>query len=194
MSAASTSERAVSRTREEIVREAQRVEEASLYSSKAHFKAAEMWGWSHLLLGLVTVVLAAVAGAKAFSKIDADGTMAGMLSIVVAVLSAVTTFLNPNKKTSDHLSAGNKYDALVNKVRIFRTIDCWGESSDQALSAKLKSFSDEKAALNQASPQVSFIAYHLAKWGIERGEGGYSVDAKPDNNATPGGGRGPGGA
>ena len=178
MSAASTSERAVSKTREEIIKEAERIEEAALYSSKGHFKAAEIWGWSHLILGLLTVILAAAAGAKAFSRIDADGTMAGILSIAVAVLSAATTFLHPNKKSTDHLSAGNKYEALVNKARIFRTIECWGESSDQTLSAKLGRYSEEKATLNQASPQISFIAYKLAKRAIQRGEGNYLADTR----------------
>ncbi len=181
MNELSTSERAVSKTRDEIGREAQRIEEAALYSSKGHFKAAEIWGWSHHVLGLAIVVLAAIAGAKAFSKIDADGTIAGILSITVAVLSSVATFLNPNKNKTDHLSAGNKYEALVNRVRIFRTIECWGESSDQALAAKLMKFSEEKAVLNQASPQISFIAYSLAKRGIGRGEAAYLADtAKTD--------------
>lgn len=176
-----TAERGVSRPRDEIVKEAARIEEAALYSSKGHFKAAEMWGWFHVILGLLIVALAAVAGAKAFSKIDADGTMAGVLSIAVAVLSAVATFLNPNRRASDHLSAGNKYDALISKARIFRTIECWGDMPDQVLSDQLKRYSAEKASLNTASPQISFIAYRLAKAGIQRGEGVYAADANPED-------------
>lgn len=185
MAAATTSERASSKPHGEILNETSRIEEAASYSSKGHFKAAEMWGLCHIVLGLLIVVLAAFAGAKAFAKIDADGTLVGFISIGVAVLTGVTTFLNPNKKKSDHLSAGNKYAALVSRVRIFRTIDCWGDSSDQALSAKLIRHTDELATLNQASPQISSLAYRLAKAGIGRGETAYAVDAKPKDDNRP---------
>jgi hypothetical protein len=180
-----TAELPISKAREEIVKEASRIEEAAVYSYKGHFNSAEMWRWAHYLLGLTTVVLATVAGAKAFSAIDTDGTMAGALSILVAVLSAMTTFLNPNKKAADHLSAGNKYEALANRVRILRTIECWGDSSDATLTSKLKGHSDERASLNKASPPIGFIAYRLAKWGISRGEATFAVDSAPPAGKAP---------
>jgi hypothetical protein len=189
MSAGTTSERPVSKAHDEIVKEAARIEEAALYSSKGHFKSAELWGWSHMALGLPTVVLAAVVGAAAFARLDEDGQVAGYLSIVVVVLTSIATFLNPNKKASEHLHAGNKYDALLNKVRIFRTIECWEETSDHVLSDRLKRHSEDKATLNQSCPQVSWIAYRLAKCGIERGEGDYSVDKPRDDSPPAGGGQ-----
>jgi hypothetical protein len=88
----------------------------------------------------------------------------------------MSTFLNPNKRASEHLNAGNKYDALLNKVRVFRTIECWEESSDQVLSERLKRHSEDKNMLNQSSPQTPRFAYWLAKWGIRKGEGEYRVD------------------
>jgi hypothetical protein len=184
MSAATTSERPVSRTHEEILKEAARIEEAALLTSKAHFKASEMWGWFHIALGLPTVVIAGLTGAVAFARLDSTGLWAGYLSIAVVVLSSITTFLDPNKRASGHLTAGNKYDALLNKVRIFRTIECWEEQPDQVLSDRLKRHSEDKSTLNRSCPQVSFIAYHLAKRGIRRGEGEYAVD-KQAGGTTP---------
>ena len=177
---ASTEERRVSKTREEIVKEVKRIEEAALLSSKGHFKAAALWGQFHMGLGIPMVVLAAVAGASAFARLNPDNTLTGVLSIVVVVLSSISTFLNPNKKASEHLNAGNKYDALLNRVRIFRTIECWDETSDQILSDRLKRHSEEKNALNQNSPQISWLGYLLAKRGIRDGEAEYEVD-KPSN-------------
>jgi len=169
-------ERSISRTREEIIREAKRIEESVLYSSKGHFKAAALWGQFHIILGLPMVVLAAVAGASAFAQLAKDRTLAGILSIIVVVLSSITTFLNPNKKASEHLNAGNKYDALMNKIRIFRIIECWEETSDQVLSERLKRHSEDKTVLNQGSPQIPWPAYRLAKRGIRRGEADFEVD------------------
>ena len=171
-----STERIVSKTREETVKEAKRIEESLLCTSKGHFSAAGLCGWIHLFLGLPMVVLAAVAGAASFAKFDASGAITGILSICVVVLSSISTFLNASKKAADHLSAGNNCDALMNKVRIFRTIDCWEESSDQVLSERLKRFSEDKSTLNHNSPQVPWLAYQLAKRGIRRGEAEYAID------------------
>lgn len=174
-----TAERSVSKTKEEVIKEAKRIEEGVLFSSKGHFNAAAMFGWVHLLLGLPMVVSAAVVSASAFTLFDKDGTLTSTLAIAVVILSSVSTFLNPNKRASEHLNAGNKYDALLNKVRIFRTIDCWEQDSDQVLSERLKRHSEDKAALNQNSPQIPWPAYRLAKWGIQKGEAEYMVDKPP---------------
>lgn len=175
----STEESSASKTREEIIKEAMRIEESSLYSSKRHFNAAALFGWVHLSLGLPMVVLAAVAGASAFSRFDTDGTLTGTLSILVVILSSMSTFLNPNKRAAEHTNAGNKFDALLNKVRIFRTIKCWAESSDKVLSDRLKRHSEDKDTLNHSSPQTPWLAYCLAKRGIRKGEGKYRVDKPP---------------
>lgn len=174
-----TAERGVSKTKVEIIKEAMRIEESALLSSKGHFNAAALFGKVHISLGLPMVVLAAVAGASAFSRFDKDGTLTGALAIVVVILSSISTFLNPNKRASEHLNAGNKYDALLNKVRIFRTIECWEQSSDQVLSERLKRHSEDKTTLNQNSPQIPWLAYRLAKWGIQKGEAEYMVDKPP---------------
>jgi hypothetical protein len=132
-----------------------------------------------------TVVVAGVAGAAAFARMDSDGQIAGYLSLVVVVLSSISTFLNPNKRAAEHLQAGNKSDALMNKVRIFRTIECWEETIDQVLSERLKRHAEDKAMLNQSSPQIPWIAYRLAILGIARGEGEYSVDKHKNDSSPP---------
>ena len=124
----STSENLVSNTKEEIIKEAKRIEESTLYSAKGHFAAARFWTNFHLWIGLPTAVLAGIAAASALAQFDHSNIVAGILSIIVAGLSAVMTFLNPNEKANVHLSSGNNYDALQNKTRIFWTIDCWRDN------------------------------------------------------------------
>ncbi len=168
-----TAEQSVSKTKAEVIREAQRIEEASTYSSKGHFKAADFWSIFHLVIGCLVVVLAAAASTS-FMK-EAVGLAKG-LSVITAILSAMMTFLNPNERSSSHLDAGNNYDSLLNRVRIFRTIECWGSVSEQELTDKLKNLSGEKDSLNESSPQVPSWAYYLAKRGILAGEGCYEID------------------
>jgi hypothetical protein len=102
--------------------------------------------------------------------------LAGVISTLVAAISAVTTFLNPNGRSSAHLRSGNSYDALQNKTRIFRTIECWSGDSDAVLTKKLKDLSEEKNKLNRESPQPPKWAYQIAKRGIASGEADYAVD------------------
>jgi hypothetical protein len=173
-----TAEQTVSRTKEEIIKEANRIEESALYSSKGHFRAASFWGNFHIWLGIPIVILAALAGASFVSKGDSNNVIGGVISLIIAVLTAVATFLNPNERSSTHFNAGNNYDSLQNKVRIFRTIECWEKESDHVLSERLKDFSDQKDKLNKGSPQISWWAYRKAKKGIEAGEAEYEVDSK----------------
>ena len=176
-----TAEKAVSKTKDEIIKEAQRIEESALYSAKGHFVAANFWTNFHLWIGIPMVLLAAIAGASALSQFDPKHIVAGIISIIVAALSGVMTFLNPNEKASTHLNAGNNYDALQNKVRMFWSIDCWKEESEQVLTEKLKYLSEQKDRLNQSSPQIPRWAYQRAKKGILEGEADYKVDNEKKN-------------
>lgn len=176
-----TAEKTVSKTKDEIIKEAQRIEESALYSAKGHFVAANFWTNFHLWIGIPMVLLAAIAGASALSQFDPKHIVAGIISIIVADLSGVMTFLNPNEKASTHLNAGNNYDALQNKVRMFWSIDCWKEESEQVLTEKLKYFSEQKDRLNQSSPQIPRWAYQKAKKGILEGEADYKVDIEKKN-------------
>src|SRR5712692_5535585 len=115
----------VSQRKEEIIKEAKRVEETTLHSSKGHFSAAAVWRGLHVGLGLPTTILASIVAASAFSQVDAGHSVGGWISICVAALSALSTFLNANAKAAAHFTAGNSYSALQDKARIFWTIDCW---------------------------------------------------------------------
>ncbi len=171
-----TGEILVSKAKDEIIKEAKRIEEALLFSSKRHFKAASLWSGFHLCVGIPVVVISAVAGATAFAQFDVNHVIAGVLSLCVAAMTSVMTFLNPNAKAAAHQNTGNKYDSLMNKVRMFWSIDCWRAESEEVLTERLKYFSEQKDNLNLSSPQTNFIAYWLAKRGIEAGEARYKVD------------------
>jgi hypothetical protein len=99
------------------VEEAKRIENDALYSAKGHYEAAKYWTRFHLTIGISTAILSAIAGASALAQFDNHNIIAGFLAIIVAALTAVATFLNPNEKANAHQNVGNKYNALRNKVR-----------------------------------------------------------------------------
>lgn len=164
--------------KEKVIKEAKRVEEDSLYSAKGHFIAASFWTNFRLWIGVPTAILSAIAGASALSQFDNHNVIAGILAITVTALTAVTTFLNPNEKANAHQSAGNKYNSLRNKARIFCEIDSCGENANQELIKRAKELTKQRDELNQKSPQIPRWAYKKARKGIEEGEADYKVDSE----------------
>jgi hypothetical protein len=125
------------------------------------------------------VVISAGAGGAAFTQASKEqvwiGLLAGALSLVVAALSAINTFLNPNEKESAHLTAAHAYDKLNNEARLFWSIESW-QSNEEVLTSRLKEMIDRKDKLNSDSPQIPRWAYLEAKKGIAEGEADFRVD------------------
>lgn len=172
-----TREKNVTIARDAIVKEAKRIEENCLFSSKGHFVASHFWTNFHLWIGIPSVIIAAVAGTLSFAQFTNHHIVSGVLSIVVVVLTAVSTFLNPKERAGTYLSSGNNYESLRCKVRIFWTIECRNENSEQLLTDRLKDLAQERDRLNRDCPQVPKLAYLKAKRGIESGEASFQVDA-----------------
>jgi len=162
--------------KEQIRKESARIEEDCLYSSKSHFYAGQRWTNVHLWLGIPAAILAAIAGASALSEFQSHNMVAGILSIVVAALIAVATFVNPNERAITHKNAGNKYNSLRNRARIFYAIELPVENDPNKSAEKLKSLDDQRSKLNEESPQIPKWAFKKARTGIEDGEANYKID------------------
>jgi len=161
--------------KEKIINEAKRIEEDSLYSSKGHFYAGQCWLNVNLYLGGITAILSAIAGASALSQFDYHNIVAGGLSIIVAGLTAIIIFINPNEKSFIHRKAGNRYNALRNDARIFYDIEL-SEADDKKAIEDLKKLNDRRSKLNSESHQIPKWAFEKARKGIEEGEAKYKVD------------------
>lgn len=177
-----TGEAPPSKAKAQIIDEAKRLEETALYSFKGHHCAAAGWANAHLWLGLPTAILSTLVGAATFSQYAKThpevAFVAGCISITVAVLSGITTFLNPNKREAAHLSAGHGFSRINQEARLFWSVECWLEESETILSAKLREMIDRKDDLNSKSPQVPGWAYKKARAGIAAGEAEFKVDQK----------------
>ena len=166
-------ERVVSRPRQEVIKEAKRLYQDCLYTSKSHFIEARFWQNLHLWIGVPSVILAGVAGTLAFADVK---LLAGILSMVIVVLTSITTFLNPKEQANSHLTAANNYDSLMTKIRIFWSIYCWIEETDDVLTERLRTYSEERDKFNRECPQPFKWSYKAAKKAILEGESEYFVD------------------
>lgn len=167
--------------RDSIILEAKRVEEDSILSSKRHFNDAQFWEKIHYWLGIPSVALAAIAGASSLSKWECGPVTAGILSIIVALLTAINTFLNPAQKSENHQKAGNAYLVLKNKSRVFAEIEILKSADEDDILVKLKELTELRDQLNSTSPQTRKKAFKEAKFGVDNGEAKYQVDKKLEN-------------
>lgn len=174
----STQEKSITKTLVAIVAEAKRIEENCMVTSKSHFVVAHFWSKFHLCIGIPTLILALIAGMFAFANFEYHDAIAGVISFIVTISTGVSLFLNPDEKSKMYLTSGNNYDSLLSRVRIFWSIDCWKNDSEETLTAKLKDFSEQRDRLNRDCQQPPKWAYKIAKKGIEEGETDYKVDVK----------------
>lgn len=155
--------------------ELERIEEDCIHSGKAQFNAGVRWGRYHLWLGLPAVVLSAMAGAAFFKD---QPEIAGAMSSVVAILTALMTFLKPSERAAAHKSSGDQYLTLRNDARVLRTIKLDALCDDAAAVANLEDITKRRNELNQASAQASRKDFDKARKGIDEGEADHAVDKR----------------
>jgi len=159
--------------KQNICFELERIEEDCQHSGKSHFNAGVRWGRYNFYIGIPSVILSAVAGTAFFNEL---GELATFISGVVAILTALMTFLKPSERAAAHKSSGDQYLALRNDARVFRTIRLSLACDEEAAIAGLDEFSKRRNELNQASPQCSEADRLKARKGIEEGEALHRVD------------------
>jgi hypothetical protein len=156
--------------------ELSRIEEAAMYAGQAQFEQAKYWRAVNLCLGVPAAILAAIAGGTALAS-TAGRVPAGIVALVAAGLSAITTTLNAAQRTEQAQAAGNLYLALQSDARIAREADLPRQSFDDAreVLAELRKRQDD---INASSALPARFAYWRAKKNIESGGQSYAVDPR----------------
>ena len=104
--------------REDIMARAEDRRNVCLILSRAHVLASIRWSNTHLYIGVPSTVFAALAGVQAISDLNQNQTDSGgaiiyiILSILVAGLAPLLTFLNPNERANTHLAASRIYEHM----------------------------------------------------------------------------------
>lgn len=156
-----------------LQREAERLEEDALYSSKGHFNAEDAWERRNYWLGVPATVLGAVAGA---ALIKSQPDLAIAFTLLASLLTGLMTFLKPNERAALHRAAAGQFLALRNKARFFREIELLQSARLDDLIERLKGLSAERNELNLKSPSIPRRAFVSARKGIEEGEATHNVD------------------
>ena len=122
--------------------------------ANVHDYSAERWDRRHYALGLPIVVLSALASTSAFSDIQYSDVAAGSIALVVAVLSALVTFLNPHKEAELHRAASANHRSLGFRARTI-VDDFYLGTPHAPLVKRLRALEDEREKLIRESPSLS---------------------------------------
>lgn len=156
-----------------LSREAERLEEDALYSSKGHYNAEDTWVRRHYWLGVPATALGAIAGA---ALIKSQPELASAFTLLASLLTGLMTFLKPNERAAMHRAAAGQFHALRNDARFFREIELLNSDRLGELPERLKALSSARNELNQKSPPIPRQAFVAARKGIEEGEATHKVD------------------
>ncbi len=164
-----------SKLRLKIIEEAKRLEYDALHSFKGHFNAANVWEKIHLLLGCIAAVAATFAGASIFAKAGGNWIyLTGTLGLLAGVITAVITFVDPNKKANIYRNAGADNKHVRDQSRILYEIKCHSDSSVTELTEELEALREKYNELSKEYPVIPTWAYKKAKEGVNRGEASYN--------------------
>lgn len=161
---------------QKIENECRRIEEDAEHSFKAHYNAAEFWSSANLMLGLPAAVLGVMAGGASAT----DGSQAAVTGTAFLASALVTclTFLKPSEKSDSHKNAGNFYQSLRNRARLFRELELNSITSIDDVKQKFMQIVERRDDLNSTMPAIPRAAYEKAKKDIDMGRSKYLVDTE----------------
>ncbi len=159
----------------EILNEANRINESVELSSVQHFIAAQCWRSVHFILGIIATIAATIATALIFAKVEA--LWPGLLAIAVAIITGLITFLHPKHHADTHHGKGVDYQQVGAKARILVKIECPQTDDEKHLVNQLKALYEEQFDLDRRPPSTpGSVFYRLAKRSMARGETRFRVD------------------
>jgi len=151
--------------------ESRRIEQVSLVAAENHYAAESPWYRYISRIGTLTAVLSAIASATAFKNL-CHGFVAGIISLVVTILTAVTAALKPESRAALHHKMAKGYEALYNQAGYFYRVESLSHSLPVPdLEKRLRSLSDKFNDLNGQSPPVPGRSYRLAKKKLNESRG-----------------------
>ena len=116
------------------------------------------------------------------SQISNSGLLAGGISLLVAVLTSLLTFLSPTKKADTFHHFAKEYESLYHSIgafyRLFSRLE--NVEIDEALE-KLQAFIERFNDLNRQSPAISLRAQRIAEKRLASGTGEVVQDRTENN-------------
>lgn len=159
---------------EKIIKEAKRLEEDILYSSKARFAMSNFWYYLHGTFGIIVIGGSILFGALSFANLKWAVNI-NILSLIVIVISMLQVFFNPFEQSRINKNLGDEYNKLKQEIRFFYNVEIDDNDFDENIS-KIKKFAEEKSSIDYKSSPILGYFYNRAKKSIEKEEHKHEID------------------
>lgn len=153
----------------------------ALYGKKKHFNAADRKERMHYCIGIPLILINILTGSILLYVITDWYTnwikyVPLFLAFVSAILSALQTYLDLQKKVEGHRRIGNSYLAVMKKTDRLQWYFSDEIISNQDFIEKIEEISEEIALINNQAESypTSDCDYYKAQKGIESGEENYT--------------------
>lgn len=162
--------------RSEIARRADNIEESVVLSSVQHFILGKMLRRLHLIMGIAATTAATASTGLIFYQSALQWP--GFISLGIAILTALMTFLNPKEAADSHHDKGVNYQELAYDANLLARVYSRSEKTESKLAARLEELKRRKFAIDRQKPATpGGMLYKAAKASIARGETSFRTDS-----------------
>jgi len=160
-----------------IADECERIEEDAVHSGKGEFASAKLWrSFSHIV-GALSAVGSALAGAAVIKNWNPD--FAVISAVVGTVAGVLTATLKPGDEADRRHRAGNAFFAFKDRARVIRQVGLLSQAAtEEGLSEQIRALSEDYSNARSSAPIVPAWSYWLAKRGVAKGQQTYEVDKR----------------
>ena len=156
---------------EVVAREATDIEREASVSAHVHFISGRKWEKISFWIGIPSTILAAAAGVTAFTEYPDYVT--GGAAILVAALSAISTFLGPSDRAASHKASKVAFNKIRRDASLLRDVDApmlkeGDEDAANEIVVRLRKLVTDINDVEQNAPAVTVSAKEKAEQKIIR--------------------------
>lgn len=154
-----------------------------MYGKKKHYNARDRYANYHRNLGIIIVILSAVMGTSIYAALAnshflAAQVVVGVFTVAIAVLTALQTWFNFEKRALSHKATADKYLWLKKEAQRMLAYHRDGAKPMQQLQLDIERMAQAAQEIQKEALETSPGDYEKAKVGIEKGEEKYTEDEK----------------
>ncbi len=146
-----------------------------MYGKKKHYNARDRYAKYHRNLGLSIIVLTAFMGTSVYyslseSELLLPKIIIGILIVAVAVLAAIQTFMNFEKRALSHKITADRYLCLMKESQLIISYCKDGNRTIEVIQKEIERLCQEVRNVQKDEPEVSSKDYRKAREGVKDGE------------------------
>ena len=154
-----------------------------MYGKKKHYNARDRYAGYHTNVGIIVVILTAIMGTSVYcslskSEILLAQIIVGIFTISIAVLAALQTYLNFEKRALRHKVTADRYLWLMKEAQRLYSYYKDGSRTVDEVQKELARMYQEVKDIQKDEPDTSRRDYQKARDGVENDEEVYSEKDK----------------